>query len=344
MQNPFSLSFGKEPMNCIDRDRQRQEIIAMFDGENPSSQVCMITGVRGSGKTVMLTEVAKCFRGKEEWIVIDLTPERDLLQSFAAALSNYNGLAELFQKSKINLSFLGLGIEIDGAQPITDLGVALERMLDRISQKGRKVLVTIDEAVCNQSMREFVSMFQIYMRRDFSVFLLLTGLYENIYELQNEKTLTFLYRAPKVELQPLNIGAIASRYETIFHLEEDDALQMAKQTNGYPFAFQVLGYLCWSKESHWRDVLPEFSTYLEEYVYEKLWSELSEQDKLVLEAMVKAEDGKVITIRGIAGQPSNQFSVYRNRLLKKGIIVSPAYGCLEFALPRFREYVRREIS
>ena len=56
---------------------------------------------------------------------------------------------------------------------------------------------------------------------------------------------------------------------------KDEALQMAKETKGYPFAFQVLGYLCWRNEAEWTEVLPEYSQYLEEYVYEKLWSELS---------------------------------------------------------------------
>jgi hypothetical protein len=37
----------------------------------------MITGVRGSGKTVMLTDIAKHFRENEGWIVMDLSPERD---------------------------------------------------------------------------------------------------------------------------------------------------------------------------------------------------------------------------------------------------------------------------
>ena len=70
--------------------------------------------------------------------------------------------------------------------------------MKRIKKKRKRVLVTIDEAVCNDTMKEFVSLFQIYMRQDLPVFLLMTGLYENIYELQNEKRLTFLYRAPKI--------------------------------------------------------------------------------------------------------------------------------------------------
>ena len=49
--NPFSLSFGKEPINAIRQDMQINEIVEGFTSENPAFQVCMITGVRGTGKT-----------------------------------------------------------------------------------------------------------------------------------------------------------------------------------------------------------------------------------------------------------------------------------------------------
>lgn len=340
MQNPFSLSFGKKPLSLIDREYQKAEIINSFEGENPASQIYMITGLRGSGKTVMLTDVAKHFREQDSWTVVDLTPERDLLQSLAAALSNNNELMQIFKEAKINLSFLGLGIELDGVPPITDINIAITRMLEKIKKRGKKLLITIDEAVCNKTMREFTSVFQIYMRQELPVYLLLTGLYENIYELQNEKTLTFLYRAPKMELKPLNIGMIAEKYKDIFGLEDDDAINMGKETKGYPFAFQVLGYLCWNSGNHWDKVLAEYQKKLEDYVYEKVWSELSMSDKEVLKAMIKSSDSKVISIRSIVNMQSNQFSVYRNRLLKKGIIYAPDYGRLDFSLPRFERFIK----
>lgn len=63
--------------------------------------------------------------------------------------------------------------------------------------------------------------------------MIMTGLYENIYELQNERTLTFLYRAPGMELGPLNIGRIAESYKEIFALDDDAAMSMTKATKGY---------------------------------------------------------------------------------------------------------------
>lgn len=338
--NPFSLTFGKEPASMIRRTMQVEEILEGFEEENPSYQVLMITGIRGSGKTVMLTEVARRLKEQGDWIIVDLSPERDLLQTLAANLSNQPDLVEIFRNARINLSFLGLGVEIEGTTPITDLSVAITRMLEHIGRHGRRVMITIDEAVCNQTMKEFVSMFQIYMRQNLPVFLMMTGLYENIYELQNERTLTFLYRAPRVELGPLNIGRIADSYAGIFGLDDDTAMQMAKETKGYPFAYQVLGYLCWRNETGWEEVLPEYSQYLEDYVYEKLWSELSALDKKVLLSMAATNHQKVKDIREAMGITSGNFSVYRERLLRKGLVVSPEYGYLEFALPRFREFLR----
>lgn len=342
MKNPYSLTFGKEPLSMISRTMQVSEILESFEDDNPAYQVCMITGIRGVGKTVLLTEVAKTLRNEDNWIVTDLSPERDLLHSLAACLSNQPNLTELFRKAKINLSFLGLGLEMDGVSPITDLSVALTRMLEHIGKQGKRVLITIDEAVCNSAMREFVSMFQIFMRQELPVFLLMTGLYENIYELQNEKTLTFLYRAPRMELGPLNIGMIAENYKKTFQLDDDEALTMAKETKGYPFAYQVLGYLCWKNQTNWINVLAEYSQCLEDYVYEKLWSELSGSDRKILIAMSSCESSKVAAIREKAKMTSNSFSVYRDRLIKKGILLASEYGYLEYVLPRFQEFVHRK--
>lgn len=80
-----------------------------------------------------------------------------MLSALAAELSNQSDLFELFRDAKINLSVLGFGLEIDGVPPITDITVALERMLQKLTENGKHVLITVDEAVSNQHVREFVS-------------------------------------------------------------------------------------------------------------------------------------------------------------------------------------------
>ena len=341
-QNPFTLSFGKEPLSFIARDYQNQEVIENFSAENPGFQACMITGVRGSGKTVTMTSIANELAKDRKWIVVNLNPELDLLNQLAAELSNRKGLIELFRDAKINLSFLGFGLEIDGVPPITDTVVALRRMLERTTKDNKRILITVDEVSSTRQFREFASQFQIFMRENLSVFLIMTGLYENIAELQDSRNLTFLYRAPKLELKPLNCVLMAEKYREIFNLSEEGSLEMAKATKGYSFAFQALGYICWQTGKTWKEVLPEYDAKLSDFVYEKIWSELSLKDRDVIKAICKAENRKVETIRALAGFDSNSFSVYRNRLIKRGIIYASAYGCLELSLPRFAEFSDRQ--
>lgn len=113
--------------------------------------------------------------------------------------------------------------------------------------------------------------------------------------------------------------------QDIFGLTTDEALSMAGATMGYPFAFQVLGYLCWIKKEKWQNLLPLYDTYPEDYVYEKIWSELSQKDQAVLTAMSSTSSGKVEDIRSLVGMPSNNFTTYRSRLIRKGLIISPSY-------------------
>lgn len=337
--NPFSLSFGKEPVNAISREKTLNDIVEGFCAENPEFQVCMITGVRGSGKTVLMTEVSNEIKKDKKWIVAELSPERDILHALAAELSNQRELMQIFRDAKLNLSFLGFGLEIDAEPPITDTAVALDKMLDQLTRKGKKLLITIDEAVSNTYVREFASQFQIYMRKNYNIFLLMTGLYEKIYELQNEETLTFLYRAPKFTMDPLNARLVAKKYQQILNISIDEAEKMAALVKGYPYAYQVLGYLCYKRQCSYEEVIDDFDAYLSEYVYDKIWAEMSGKDRKAAKATADSPTGKTSEIRALSNMSSEEFAVYRNRLLKKGIVISERYGYLQFTLPRFAEYI-----
>ena len=337
--NPYTLIFGKEPNELINRIVPESEIIQSFEAKNPSQQIYMITGVRGVGKTVFMTNIEKHFRNEGNWITVELNPERDMLQSLATKLSSNNLLAEIFRNANINLTLFGFGLEVKNSAPISDIETAVSRMLESINKQEKRLLITIDEVSNTKNMRTFASAFQILLRKDLPIYLLMTGLYENINELRNEKNLTFLYRAPKIELGSLNIGAIADNYKSNFKIEESDALEMARLTMGYSFAFQVLGYLTWKNDGRFREIIPTYRQYLEEYVYEKLWSELSPTDKKVSYAIAKTSDGKIIQVRENIGMTTNQFNPYRKRLIQKGIISGDEHGYVSFTLPFFKEYV-----
>lgn len=341
MGNPFTLTFGKSPLENIERPVQKNEILEAFLATPINQQIYMITGIRGSGKTVLMTDVSRRLKTEDNWTVIELNPETDMLHSFAAKLSQVEKYKEAFRNAKINLSLLGLGLEIEDVSPIADDETAITRMLESIQKKRQRVLVTVDEVTNNENIRKFAAAFQIFIRVKLPIYLLMTGLNENIDDLRNQKSLTFLYRAPRIQLQPLNMPAIAARYRGLFHLEEEDAYQMARLTKGYAFAFQVLGYLSFRlEERQYKKILPEYRQYLDDFVYEKLWSELSEKDKEVARGIAETESGESADIRKALGITSNSLSQYRRRLIKKGLVSGEEHGKLQFTLPLFEEFVK----
>lgn len=339
MGNPFTLSFGKKPIEEIARPVQMTEILDAFTAEPVNQQIYMITGVRGTGKTVLLTDISNRLRNMEEWIVVELNPAVDLLQGLAAKLARSEKLSEQMRKAKISLSLPVLGIELSPGARTADLETTIIEMLERLKENGKRLLVSIDEVTNSDEMRIFASAFQMFIRREMPIFLLMTGLYENIEDLQNEKNLTFLYRAPKITLSSLNMNAIASRYRSLFHLEKEEAAEMANLTKGYPFAFQALGYLTWEKKGTYLDVKEEYRQYLEEFVYEKIWSELSNKDRQLAKGIAESESKEVNAILERLQLSPQEYSPYRKRLVRKGIIDTGERGKLDFSLPMFDEFV-----
>lgn len=203
MGNPFTLSFGKKPVQYISRIAQTDRIIDDFKADISSNQIFMITGVRGLGKTVMMTNISSEIGKDENWITVELNPKRDLLQSLASKIYSIPEMHARFISAKLDFSAFGLGVSIENSAPVTDIENVLECMLDHIKKAGKRLLITIDEVTNSEYMRIFASSFQRFVRHDYPIYLLMTGLYDNIYELQNDKSLTFLYRAPKIMLEPL---------------------------------------------------------------------------------------------------------------------------------------------
>lgn len=339
MQNPFTLTFGKSPLEPVERPVQTNEIIEAFTADPINQQMFIITGVRGSGKTVMMTEISHRLRKKEDWVVIELNPVTDLLQGMLSKLNSNQVCAGIIKSAKIDLSFFGFGVSIEGAVQITDTETAIIAILEKMKKSEKRLLITIDEVTNSEYMHVFASAFQIFVRQDLPVFLLATGLYENIDELQNEKSLTFLYRAPKIQLKPLNKQAIVNKYKSIFEIEVDQATQMADLTKGYPFAFQVLGYLTWNHHGDYNAGRGKYEQYLSEFVYDKIWSELSQKERMVARGIADVEGGKIKDIREHLHMETNEFNPYRKRLIKKGILSGETRGYVYFTLPLFEEYV-----
>ena len=338
-ENPYSLVFGREPDQFITRDEAARAIIDTFSADTPSQQAYMITGIRGSGKTVFLTSLSDHFKADKNWVCVELGTQRDMLSGLAAKLASQDTLAAIFRSAKINLSLFGFGLEVSGTAPIADVESALEKMLASMARHGKKLLICVDEVVTSDYLRAFCSAFQIFVREKLPVFLLMTGLYENIETLRNTPNLTFLYRATRVSMDPLSRFSIADSYQRMFSLSRESALEMASWTKGYSFACQVLGYYTWEHGGDPELAYADAYQYLAEYSYIKIWSDLSSRDRDLAEAIARSENNQNKEIRELLGWTSNQYNPYRMRLIRKGLVDGQAYGHVFFVLPEFGRFV-----
>lgn len=332
--NPFTLTFGQKPLEYIPRNDQISIITDTFDQEYPTSHTFMLAGIRGSGKTVSLAEISAYFEQKKDWTVLRLSSNVDILEG---------AVAELTRKSwfkthgvDINLSVLNNGISIHSIQMQND--AIIRNACEDAQKKKERILFVIDEIVKNNHVKVFSSAFQIYLSMGYPVYLVMAGLYDNINNLQNDSTLTFLYRTPKIFLEPLSIPAMAMRYQKVFEIDRNEALQMAQLTNGYPFAFQILGHLRWTNGSDMNVILDKFDNLLADYVYTKVWKELSNKDQEVVYIICQGIQ-KTSEIKDRLGMSPQLMNEYRKRLIDRGVVNGEERGVLKLALPRFEVYV-----
>lgn len=342
--NPFTLTFGVIPEHFIKRDEIKEIVMSDFNSVKSESNVYILTGVRGSGKTVMLNYLKKQFDTLDNWIVITINPEMDILESIASKLYEKGSVKRFFTKSSFNFSFKGFGFSLEGENPVKNIETLLEKMFSIVKKHKQKVLITIDEISNSSNMKVFSHTFKNMVNDDYPIYLLATGINENIYNLQNEKTLTFIYRAKKIEVKSLNLTYIAQSYKNVLGLDENEAYRCASLTEGYASAYQILGSILYEtkKKCIDNDVLSEFDATLEEINYNKLWEDLSMNDKEFLYGFNSQRQNKAIDIINNSKINKESYSKYRERLIKRGIVISNSYGYLDLTMPRLYQFIQRK--
>ena len=341
IENPFNISFGKPPENPIERYSDLNEIYASFDNTNPESNIYIITGPRGFGKTVCLTMVGDYYKQKEEWIVININPNIDICEQLVGKIYETGKVKKLFIKSEFNFSFASASISLKGDNPISNISTMLDKIFEHLKKKHIKVLILIDEVSTNNYIKIFAQTFQILLRENYDIYTVMTGLYQNISDLQNQDNLTFLYRAPKIYLSPLNLRAISLSYSEIFNLNINESLILARTTMGYAFAYQLLGYILYKEGTTTinEKILNRYDLLLDERVYSKIYSELTRKEKEILKFLANNEINNNKKIIDELGLSKGTLSTYKERLAKKGIINTQERGIIKFSLPRFKEFL-----
>lgn len=380
--NPFKPTAGKMPPILIGRQAIIDDFTeGLVNGAGAPGRLMIVTGQRGFGKTVMLTELRRIATA-HGWLAIADTASEGLCVRLVNALDE-GGLhldsahvgPSIGVVGVANASLGQASFSVRETGPLT-LRRAIEKRLDsRKIGKGRGVLFTIDEAQA-ASRDDLVAIATAVQhviadedQKNVSdidkkgVAFVFAGLPSLVDDVVNDKVLTFLRRSLRRELGEVPLPDIKNAYlETVsrsgWSMSEDAALCAARLTEGYPYMIQLIGYYMWQSAQRggrskiteadvghgYADALLAFG----DAVCAPALDEVSAAARKFLYAM--AQDGsnpsRVSAISERLGKSRSWVNKYRELLIREKLIRPAGHGLVEFAIPNLGTYLeqRRAIS
>lgn len=367
-RNPFRPSFGTTPPVLAGRD----VLAAVFgdaldDGPGAPGRATLYTGARGVGKTVMLNE-AEAQAKERGWVVISETATKGLVTRMTndhlPYLAGVLGLEETDQHITGVTLPMGLGgitrkVEEEPTAPRT-LRRQMDAITDHLHRNGTGLLITLDEVHAGDKaeLRELGAAIQHAFREERQVAFVAAGLPAAVDDLLADRVLTFLRRAERHHLGPVDLpdasDAIRRPIEDAGrHIDAEALAAATAATGGYPFLIQLIGYHTWLTSDRGRydssDVaegIVRARARLGALTYEPAVRDLSPTDRAFLYAMladVRPDGTGESAVADIAERmevSGTYVSQYRLRLIGSDLIRSSGRGRVEFAMPYFAEYLR----
>ncbi len=357
-RNPFTPDFGKVPTYFAGREDVLSELTDTFEHVNSMGTCALFVGPRGSGKTALLTYIGSIAE-QFGWVVANVSSlpgmlEDILQQGEASAQHIVNGSAS---KRLKGIGVAGIGSvqwESERTENPT-WRTQMTRFLDALDEAGVGLVITVDEVdVTLPEMTELVSVYQHFVREDRKVALLMAGLPYNVDTLIKGKNTSFMRRAERYDLGPLNDYEVEEAFKLTIEnggkIIDDHALKTAvKAIHGFPFMLQLLGHRAWrlagESPSLSLDAVQKGAELaqkqLKTRIFDTTYAELSPADRNFLKAMLQDEcETSRADLMNRLGKPSGHIATYKRRLTQAGVIDETLRGTFRFSLPGFKEYLR----
>lgn len=341
--NPFDPTFGSIPDLLLDyRPRAEQFVDDLAMAKTP--QTWFITGVRGAGKSVYMNVIGEELRKRQpRWLVVRTSNVDNLFERLYENL-----VTPLVSYDVSELSVLGLKITKRHPQTEEEFRAAITTILHNWGRllKNARIVILLDEASNTPALKRFTTAWNEWKADNLPVHLLMTGLPKEVNDLSGDANLTFLLRASRYYMQPLAFSSIVETYTQVFG-DEHLAIKLAKMTNGYEFAFQLLGSLTYqalqTQVSHGvvERVKPAYQQRLFDQAYIENVKNLRSGTREYLQAVAtnNGETAAIVAELGISRQAVNN---YRRRLINYGLIYPVTKGQVAFTLPYFAEFLRQD--
>lgn len=346
-----------------------------------AEQSLLLTGLRGVGKTVLLNKMEH-MAGEAGYrtILFEAQEKRTLSEILIPKLKNV--LYDLDRIAKggrmvkqalvalrnfvgsVKLSYDGFGLELEPLPGIADSGdieLDMPELFLAVAEAAREkeagVALMIDEIqnVTSQEWGALIMSMHKLQQRQAPMLLIGAGLptlprvtgevksyaerlfsYPIIGQLKQEDAFNALIRPVEKEGCIFEKAAVEAIY---------------RKTVGYPYFLQVWGYQVWNEAQdstlRLKDVeaaTPQVMKRLDENFFRVRYERLSNHEKKFMKAMAEIKDGdrKISDVASIMGKNSSSLSPVRAQLMQKGMIFSPRHGVINFSVPLFGDFLRRQ--
>lgn len=361
-QNPFKPTAGKMPPVLVGREKVTDDFLeGLANGEGAPGRLMRITGPRGSGKTVLLSELASIAED-EGWLVVNVSGSGDLLASLSRRLMRKSLFSEIVFKAQSPL----VSIEARrGSANLDDFESILECATRGMTKRGKGLLVTIDEVqdASRDDIREIATAVQFMIRENQNIALVFAGITTGVLDILNGKSVTFLRRAKPEELDAIPLDEVRdSLRDTIansgFQIEEEALALATDATQGYAHLIQLVGYHVW--RTAWLrgrrddgvivvsvdDATRGVAAARDEFKSAVLEATITGLPKTAIDfILAMSETRDVVSTSKIASmlkRTTGYLSPYRRQLISRQVIEQTAPGYVTFSIPLMKEYLAEE--
>ncbi|MDR1187621.1 MAG: ATP-binding protein [Bifidobacteriaceae bacterium] len=385
VRNPYLPGAGQIPPVLAGRDAELSAwdiALARIEAGRPA-QPLVLYGLRGVGKTVLLTKFAQAARDRD-WIVARV--EAKTGQSLRAQLgeSLHDSLVDLARPSagtrilkalKTALSFkasydptgswtFGVDLRDDGGGADTgsievDLRKLLLDLAAGAAESGHGVAVLVDEAqdLPLRDREALIAAAHVAGQESEALTLAMAGLPSLPRELAEAKSYAerlFAYH-PVGALDPVAAAAALAQpaAQEGVAWEEAGLDHAARAARGYPYFLQQFGQGAWDTAEGPTITLADArlgvergKSALDNGFFRIRWERATPAERRYLKAMANdaGQPSDTASVAARLGRTASGVSSVRGRLIEKGLIYSPATGRVAFTVPLMADFIDRQIE
>jgi hypothetical protein len=320
-------------------------------------------GQRGSGKTVLLWELADLASDAGFIVASPTIVSKGMLERIVEKIQDSGERFVSEGNSRLtggSVGALGFSMGLQFARDIQEtksFQYKLTQLARKLTGQGKGILILVDELQANSpEVRQLVIAYQELVGEGLNVALAMAGLPGAVAATLNDHVLTFLNRARKVILEPLAISEVDAFFDQAFRKLEltiapDLRREAAQTTQGSPYLLQLIGHnitLFTGEDGNVTravldNAIQSSETDFENDVCRTTLAALSGRDVDFLRAAsIDTGSSRMSDIAQRMGVTADYAQKYRKRLIDAGIITAAGRSEVSFAVPFLASYLRTE--